>query len=359
MPLRFGVFDLGKLEPFSLDVHSVDGKLQWTPQPLWAPLLLIGGLESRGVFYSSDELLDETTFTDADSPRYRQPGISLSEWRIGAFLHAELTPVDWMTASGSLRLDHNSETGEFLSPRLAVVLNWRQRQFFRLAVARSFRKPSFMEKRGHLSVQFPADTLVPAFFQEMFQDFASQNYGNGALQNEQLLSFEAGYVGHFLAKRLTITLDLYANRFTNLTHFEENFKEQTPGIPDLAQSSLRFVNSAAENQYVLGSELSVRYHVSRGLSVFASWTHRETLDFESFAARDIDPKNLLGVGGFFQTDRGLLGSLGLCSRSAFWNRQVENPQGLLAGSRVEYIDTVMLVLARDSPNKPLVLPVRG
>ena len=42
------------------------------------------------------------------------------------------------------------------------------------------------------------------------------------------------------------------------------------------------------------------------LSVFASWTHRETRDFESLAPRDIDPKNLLGVGGFFQTDRGLL-----------------------------------------------------
>ena len=343
-PLDYAGVRLARFKPIAPQGHIIDAEVQGTLPDPWDMFLCIVGGGGRLTWWGADQALDADTFADVGSSHYHEPGISHLEARGSAFFHTELSPVDWMTVTGGLRFDYNTETGVFLSPRLAAVLNPLPGQFLRLGFSRSFRKPSPMESTFHLMVDFPQESPIQGADQDRFLEFMTRVIGNGDLGNEELLSFDAGYVGQFLDGRLTATVDLYFNLYRNRTVMEQNIIPNEYGLPDLDDSSFMFVNTNDELS-ILGAEISARFKLSRSVALIAWWAHREVFDKDGKVV-DNNPKNLMALGGRVQMQPGLVGSLFLHSRSEFWDRAINNPEGLFDPYVEKHMGNVFLVLAK-------------
>jgi hypothetical protein len=344
-PLEFNGIRLAKFLPAWFDNHTIDAEVQWRLPVFWDPLLVIAGARGRASYLGSDDMLDAETYADITSSRYHEPGVSYWQFRTGAFVHAEFTPADWVTVTAGLRVDYNTFSGAFLSPRGAAVFQPQPGQYLRMGVARSFRKPSFLETHGHPMVEFLDDSPITGTGRDKFLEFVTRMVGNLDLRNEELLSFEAGYLGQYLDNRLQVSLDLYYNRYYYETATSPNIVEDEQRLPDLDLSSFMFENSD-ESDVIFGGELSVRFSVTKNIMIQAAWSHREVYHPYSKLTSDEAPKNLLTLGGRFKTDSGLVGSLYGFSRSAFWDRSVENPGGLLEPMLEQYLDNCILVLSK-------------
>ncbi len=343
--LDYGGVRLARFVLFESVAHTIVGEVQWTLPTFFEPLLLIAGGGGRVSLVDSDQLLDAQTYSDITNSRYHRAGISHQETRAGAFVHAELAPADWVTVTGGVRLDYNTVTGLFLSPRLAAVFRPAPGQFIRMGVARAFRKPAFIETHLHLMAEFPPDSPITGQDQVKFQEFLTRVVGNLKLENEKLLSFEAGYLGRFLKDRLSVSLDLYYNLHTDQIVMDSNVIQTDQGLPDLELSSFRF-NHVAPDIYIVGSELRVSFDLSKHVALTASWTHREVFELESGANQDSSPKNLITLGARFKTPSGLLGSLYVFSRSRFLDISVPNPAGLMEEIQKMHLDDSVLLLGK-------------
>jgi outer membrane receptor protein involved in Fe transport len=343
--LDYGEVHLAEINPISIEGHMVDGEVQWTLPELWKPMLVIVGGMVRIYWADSDNVLDGVNYADITSPRYHQPGLSHFEWRTGAFAHLELEPAEFLTVTGGLRFDWNSETGEFFSPRVAAVFRPAPKHFVRLGVARAFRKPSFSETRIHVMVDFPPDSPLQGGDQENFREFMSRVLGNDHLGNEQLWSFEGGYLVRLLEDRLSLSFDLYYTLYMDQVALLTDILTNSQGLPDLDNSTIQFVNIGT-NIGTWGTELSARFRLSRSVSLQASWTHREVRDHDTGAAHDTSPKNLIVLGGRFRSPVGILGSLYLFSRSEFWDRFMTSPSGWFEPRLQIHLDDVLLVLGK-------------
>jgi len=344
-PLEYSGIRLALFKPAPMESHLIDGQVQWTPPRFWDPLLIIIGGGARASSVISDVLLNAGTFSDPTSSGYHEPGINHWEIRTGAFVHAEFAPTEWVTVTGGTRVDYNTQTGVFVSPRLAAVFQPKTGQFLRLGAARSFRKPSFMETGTHLMVDFPDDSPITGTGRENFQEFMTRVGGNDDLKNEELTAFEAGYLGQFLDGRLAVSLDLYVNMLRNMTAMISNILEDERGLPDLEQSSFMFFNDGPDIN-VFGSELSVRFTPSKRLSLLASWSNRQVVSLRKEDYQVSNPQNQITLGGRFQLESGLVGSLYAFSRSEIRYYSLENPSGLLEPLLSQYVDHVILFLGR-------------
>ncbi len=343
-PLEFQGFRLAEFDRIAVDAHTIDAQAQYTIPNFYDPLMIIVGAAVRTNLLSSEQLLDGETFTDLESPRFEEPGIEYWEIRTGAFTHAEWAPADWLTVTAGLRFDYNTETSEFWSPRLAMVFRPVDGHFLRLGAARSFRKPSFLETRAHPNVTFEGSILGD---QKGFRDMMSRNVGNPDLDNEELRSFELGYLGRLLDGRLNLSLDVYYSQHRNMNELSVDFVWKSAGQPDFGESSFKFEHVGMKLD-IYGWELAVRWSPTRSISLLASWAHREIKVYdpepELAGFNNNHPKNMFTLGGRFRTDWGLVGGLYVYTRSQFLERGVDNPEGILAGY-LEY----------DQPNVALVL----
>jgi len=345
-PLDYGGLRLATFKPIYFDSHTLDGQVQWTLPEMWEPLLLIVGGGGRLSLMMSDDLLDGSTFSDPTSSGYHKPGIEHFEMRVGAFVHGELALVDWMTITGGLRFDSNTVTGVFLSPRLAAVFRPAAGQFLRLGVARSFRKPAFLETGAHPMAVFPTDGPIAGSDRDKFLEFLTRVGGGGNLASEKLLSVEIGYLGQFLEDRLSVSLDLYYNLYTDQINMVPRiFDDPTTGLPDLDLSSFRF-ESETPDIYIIGSEFNVRFDLSKSVSLQAGWTYREVFERETGKSSVNSPKNLLKLGGSYSAAAGFLGSLFFFTRSSFIDPAVEKPGGLLEGLQDLKMGNDLLVMGK-------------
>ncbi len=344
-PIEYAGIRLAAFVPASGHGHIVDAQLDWTLPKFADSLGIIVGLGGRASYWGSDQFLDDETYTDRSSPRYHRVGVDHWEWRAAGFAQAEFSPAEWVTVTGGLRFDYNSETGEFFSPRGAAVFQPHRGQFLRLGVARSFRKPPYLETGTHLMVDFPADSPITGSAQEKFQEFMTRVAGNPDLENEDLWSFEAGYLGRFFGGKLSVSLDLYFNMLLNRIEFNPSIVADAQGLPDLENSTATYDN-VGKDLDIIGSELAVRFNPSAALSLLFSWTHREVFYHGKNQARDMSPKNLITLGGRFKTVAGMVGSLYVFSRSEFWDRCIENPGGFLEPYLPMHMHNVFLLMGR-------------
>jgi len=352
VPLEFNRVLLAEFAPVTATGHTVDGEVQWTPPRLIDSLLIITGGGGRVSYVKSENLLNGETFANISSPDYHKPGIIHWGGRVGAFIHLEFAPADWVTVTGGLRFDYNNITEEFLSPRLAAVFRPAEGQFIRTGVARSFRKPAFYETSLHINVEFPDESPLTGAGRTDFQEFMTRVVGNRSINPDEIVSFEAGYMGQFLDGRLNLNVDLYCNINRGRITFEQNIvADETTGLPDLGRSTF-FFDNIGDNQYIFGGELTVRYHLSRQVSFLAWWSHRQVFQGSRDYGR-YNPKNTMAAGGRFRTDSGLVGSLYAFSRSEILDRSVENPAGILEPVLEDYLDNWVLLLGKIGWKIPL------
>ncbi len=344
-PLEYAGIRLATFAPVKSNAHTVDGELQWTVPTLWEPLLLIVGGGGRVSWIGSDDLLDGDSYADIQSADYHKTGISHWEGRGGVFVHSELKPEEWVTLSASLRFDYNTETGAFLSPRMVAIFRPVKGQYMRMGVSRAFRKPSFLDMRLHPMAQFPPDTPITGPDQQNFQEFMSRTIGNGNLNNEELLSFEAGYLGQFLDSKLSAAVNVFFMQMRQVVGMGTFIVSDEQGLPDLEKSLIQNNNDAAELDTV-GTELSLRYDPVKSVSLMASWVYREVFDRKSTGVLAGTPKNLITLGGRFRSSKGLVGSLYVFSRSEFSDTGVENPEGLLAPKLTKHSDNIFLFMGK-------------
>jgi len=343
--LELGGLSLANVKPALIDNHTVDAEVQWTLPGFWDPLLIIVGGGGRFSWLGSDELLDSDTFTNPDSPAYLEPGMDHLEARGGAFLHAELKASDWLTLTTGTRLDYNTETDWFLSPRLAAVFKPDKGQFIRFSVARAFRKPSYLEKRVHLDVTFPEDSQISPGDRGLFRNFMTRVIGNDHVGNEVLTAFEAGYLGSFFDDKLRVTLDIYCNLYRRRNDIVARLLRDEHGLLDLEKSTYQYEDTGNDLD-VIGSELAVRYQPADAVSLLAVWTHKEYYYHESGRWGVSDPRNFITLGGRFRLEPGLLGSLFVFARSEFTDMRVANPAGLLEDPLQVHVDESVFVLAK-------------
>ncbi len=344
--LEYAGLKLARFKPISAVSDTVDGQIQWTLPKFWDPLLVIVGGGGRFTYMTSDELLDANSYPNRASSAYHEPGIGYGEFRTGTFVHGELAPVEWMTVTGGLRFDYNTQTGTFLSPRLAAVFKPAHGQFLRLGVARSFRKPAFLETVVHPIAEFDSDSPITGSERQHFQEFLTRVGGNQDLTNEKLFSAEVGYLGQFLDERLTLSLDLYYNVYSDQINMVPRIiGDPTTGLPDLDKSSFMFELDKGD-MFIIGSELDARFDLSKSFSVHAGWTHRETFLVEGRKSSPYSPKNLIKIGASYELANGLLGSLFLFSRSKFTDPAVESPDGLLAGLLEKKMGNDLLLMGK-------------
>ena len=339
--LELGPVHLADLVPTMVTGDVVDGEVQWTLPRWYQPLLLIVGANGRFSRATSDQLLDGGAYADPSSSGYRQPGIEHLEGRAGAFAHGEWAPVDWLMVTAGLRFDYNTVTGPFLSPRLATVFKLGGDQFLRLDAARSFRKPSFFETHAHLMVDFPPDSPVTGSERQSFLDFMTRVVGNENLANEQLLAFEAGYLGSFLNGRLTLSADLFLNFYVDEAILISDVKTDAQGRLDLEQSIVRYQNADSWLR-IVGGELTLRWFARSDLLLEASWAVRQVLGERSRQS----PQNLGKLGIRWLPERGLVLSLYGFTRSEFLDEWVTNPDGILEPWLVEHFSNQLLLLGR-------------
>jgi outer membrane receptor for ferrienterochelin and colicin/DNA repair photolyase len=344
-PLEFGGIRLANFVPIDSDGHTVDGEVQWTlPETLDKLLIMVGG-GARVTFFGSDQLLDGDAYADITSSGYHQTGISRWEGRAGAFIHSEFAPADFVTVTGSLRFDYNTETNEFLSPRLAAVFKPAENHYLRAGVGRAFRKPALVETSIHPLVEFPPDSPITGPDRQNFLEFMSRQVSNSSLTNEELTSYEAGYLGFYLDGTLSLGVDLFYNQLRNLIGMKSEVVADAQGLPDLSNSIIRTEHGKSDTD-VFGWEVVLRYTPSKHLSLLASWAHRELFDVTFDRSQDTTPKNLLTLGGRFRTESGLVGSLYLFSRSRITANSVENPAGILEPSLTMEMPNQMLALGK-------------
>jgi outer membrane receptor protein involved in Fe transport len=346
LPLEYQGIVLAEFKPVSALGNTLDGQVQYSIPRFWEPLLIIVGGGARLSHVASDNFLDADTFNDPNSSAYREPGVSKYEGRGGLFVHGELAPADWVTITGGLRFDYSNVTEEFWSPRLATVFKPADGQFIRLGVARAFRKPAFLESSAHVMVDFPEGSPITGPAQDTFLEFMTRVIGNSQLGNEELLSFEVGYLGQFFDGEFSLALDLYYNIYTNRSEVVTNIvQDGTTGLPDLYVSSLMFENTGHDIG-ILGWELSLKYNPTKNISLLASWSYKEVLSDEFPIANATTPKNLFTLGGRFISEIGALGSLYIFTRSKMIDDGIENPSGILEEALAIELDNFALILAR-------------
>jgi hypothetical protein len=172
----------------------------------------------------------------------------------------------------------------------------------------------------------------------------SRQISNSNLQNEELLSYETGYLGRFLDGQISVTVDLYYNQYRNVVEMAGDVVSDDQGLPDLAATTIQPENDPRGRDFH-GGELVLRYEPSRQISLMASWAFREDFSRQTAEVATTVPKNLFTIGGRFRTESGLVGSLYLFSRSEI-DQAVENPKGLFEPKLQMHLPSVLLLMGK-------------
>lgn len=210
-------------------------------------------------------------------------GSNSTYWKAGGFIQVNKYLLNQqLKVNGVLRIDKNQYFNANLNPRIALVYTPRPQHNFRLAFQQGYRFPSLFEAFSNInSGGVKRVGGLPVMSQGIFENsylrasidaFQAANTSdvntNGLtlqqameknqgllkknnytyLEPEKIQGIEAGYRAQLLANKLTIDLDFYFNRYSNLmAQVEANIPRNTS--PD---SLLYYLNNRQlQNRYRL------------------------------------------------------------------------------------------------------------
>lgn len=148
------------------------------------------------------------------------------------YAQAEWQPADAVTMVLGGRIDNNDDISPVTSPRLAVMVKWRERWKWRTAWGMGFRMPSFMDQ---------------------YIDWSHVQYGYAIIGNPDLKTERSNGINtsveYYHPGKYQVTIALYWNRFENM--IEDVLLE--PGL---------FTYANIEQVDFRGMELQARWHLS-------------------------------------------------------------------------------------------------
>ena len=178
-----------------------------------------------GVAARHDEVSSQTLFDTLDD---------LSETSYRAYANSEWSYTDkWVFNAGAILEDRES-TGTYGSYRLATNYLSSDDHVFRFAINRSFRAPSLLEANHKALLRYvrddecgPDSTLPEC--NPLFRDFiiGAGVISDPDIKNEELKSYEIGYAGYFMDRRLSLDMRLFFEQIRDL------IDERRDGYPDL------------------------------------------------------------------------------------------------------------------------------
>ena len=247
-------FLLGQFDPAHFSNIAVDVEPKVELEPFDGNLLIVGA-NYRLVMIESDETLPT----------------SEKQHRLGFFLHDEQRLGENLLITFSLRFDRNGVTPTAFSPRVAGVCRFTEEQSLRLAFGMAFSKPSFFNTSLHFNNIKTYPGAIPGL-----EEFFLSSFGNSEIDNEKVTSFEIGYRGQFLDRRLAVEADAFYNQYRNIIAFDMGgFYTDMFGIPDFTRSWMGWTNRGGEVDS-LGGSASVTYRIRNTLRVNANYTYRHS-----------------------------------------------------------------------------------
>lgn len=250
IPLYFRGNQLGKM-PEELEAFSsyLDAEFQinWSP---WKNNLLLGGANYRWITYLSED---------------NRPNVT-HQHRIGVFLQDEQRIMEDVVLTGGVRCDYNNISPFVVSPRLAAVWRFLEGHRFRLAFGMAFRKPSFLNTSIHIKNVEGISGI---------EEFFERSLGNDGLDNESVVTIEAGYVGRYFDRRLTAEADVFHNRYRDTINFHTDIALGELGMPDLRRSTMEYRNEGMDVDSIGGS-VSLTYHVGGSMHLNLNYTFRHS-----------------------------------------------------------------------------------
>lgn len=328
--------NLSMPESMDVDAHSLLLDFAWKAPNLLENVRFVLGGQVRMFWLDMycGKCLNPRTYADITHPNYHVPGVSVgnSEVRLGTFVGVEFALAEWLTAFGSARFDFDSETDPFAGIRLATVFRPTDDQFVRLGLGRSYRRTAYLETAGQLNLmaEFPPDSPITGAARDSFQEFLTRVERRRRMGNDDLTSFEAGYLGRFFDGRLSVGVEGYLGLYRwNKWIGESNIVVGPMGLPDLNESSFRYL-TRTQDVKVLGAEVSLRFDPAEGVSLQAWWAHREVLDDPGTNEPDLtnSPAGTFALGGRWLSSFGLLGSAYAFYRTGF-SRRLGASQGMM------------------------------
>lgn len=343
-PMEYNGLRLAHFAPLSIGWQDLDAEVQWTLPRWWKPLTLIAGGGMRGTWSSCPNCLDSKSFSDPLSARYHQPGAEYSELRAGAFVHAELLPLQQLQISASGRADYNTDSGLFLSPRLAAVAEVAPDHYLRLSASRAFRKLTYMERHLHPLVYFTEESPLQGGDRTLFLEFMSRVIGNEQLPDETIWAFELGYDWNRPELGLEAGAVAYLNIYSKVSSIYSDIKPTLQGLPDLRNSSVRY-ELDGEAAWIAGVESYFNYSPLDWLTLRGAWSYRYVWFEPGGGRNDKTPSQIYSLGAEFTHNSGFLGSLYFSGRSSSLDT-CDNPRGIMEPLLSMKLPLQLLLLSR-------------
>jgi iron complex outermembrane receptor protein len=180
------------------------------------------------------------------------------------FLQEEWTLRDDLIATLGVGVDVHSEAGARASPRGSLVYSPWQHHTFRIAIAKAYRNPSFLENFEALALRVlsPGPPPLPQTFTV---------FGNTNLKPEEMLSYEFGYQT-LLFERLRVRLELFYNELERVIAARPVFATVSPRLPSV-QIGSQFVNLSDSKIY--GGEIGFDVFITSWLRGFVNYSYQE------------------------------------------------------------------------------------
>jgi outer membrane cobalamin receptor len=285
--------------------------------------LLIAGADFRHTIYRSDQIVAET----------------VTESRIGVFLHDEHLFFDRFQVTVGARLDINTRTKLAVSPQVALIYNPAGDHFIRLSGGTAFRKPSLIETSGNFRIN-----ANPAFKNEMEELFEVRGIANPDLKNEFLSTVELGYLGSFLDKALRLNLNIYFASNQDTLILITYFVFTPFGQLDMNETELGYINTRRKDNQ-LGLSFSAEGDLLEELTLYFRADLRRDYVVWGEEWEVLDDYLLSTAGAVLHLPFNLTAHLAVAYRYKYPDT-VLNPESALAGSSWDYIPEHTYLLAQ-------------
>jgi len=320
------IFDTSSLEPYAKVNYNLAGlrsQVSWTrfdatglPERAYTPFRVIADTSDIDVHWTTqvEDKPEVHEVTIGTGYRYstfvtEDQNVSGNRHQTGLgwiFFQDQWTVAENLWITGGIRLDHHSQSGNSLSPRLAVVWEFApptppdpktgERESYgqsvRVTAGYGHRNPSLRELWFNMPVAIPFDDDNDPTTPDI--TIPGRILGNPHLKPEQMRSFELGYWGKPL-KDLQIECSLYYNLVDRLVQFE-----QIADFPPTVDYGPKNVNQ--DRAY--GGELQVEGQLSPSFFGFANYAYAIRQDRTTGIRNPAAPRHKANAGIRFDDTNG-------------------------------------------------------